>query len=212
MEINLCFSLIDKMLVFIFAASLIKGAIAQLVEQRTENPCVPGSNPGSTTLKTRKACGSFFCLFLNNATHYLVQFLVLLLAFLTLSVCMKKGTKIYSIIKGRCPHCHEGDFFLSHSYKLKTMGDVYENCSICKRSFSPEPGFYFGALYVSYALGCAFMISILVGIYILNVEMSLFEKCIAVCGPWFLLTPKMHALSKIIWANFFINYKSSDES
>ena len=28
-----------------------KGAIAQLVEQRTENPCVPGSIPGGTTLK-----------------------------------------------------------------------------------------------------------------------------------------------------------------
>ena len=27
------------------------GAIAQLVEQWTENPCVPGSNPGSTTMK-----------------------------------------------------------------------------------------------------------------------------------------------------------------
>jgi hypothetical protein len=27
------------------------GAIAQLVEQRTENPCVPGSNPGGTTQK-----------------------------------------------------------------------------------------------------------------------------------------------------------------
>jgi hypothetical protein len=27
------------------------GAIAQLVEQRTENPCVPGSIPGGTTLK-----------------------------------------------------------------------------------------------------------------------------------------------------------------
>jgi len=25
------------------------GTIAQLVEQRTENPCVPGSNPGGTT-------------------------------------------------------------------------------------------------------------------------------------------------------------------
>ena len=48
MEINLSFSLIDKMLVVIFAPSLL-GAIAQLVEQRTENPCVPGSNPGSTT-------------------------------------------------------------------------------------------------------------------------------------------------------------------
>ena len=28
------------------------GAIAQLVEHRTENPCVPGSNPGGTTKKT----------------------------------------------------------------------------------------------------------------------------------------------------------------
>ena len=27
------------------------GAIAQLVEHRTENPCVPGSNPGGTTKK-----------------------------------------------------------------------------------------------------------------------------------------------------------------
>ncbi len=27
------------------------GTLAQLVEQRTENPCVPGSIPGGTTLK-----------------------------------------------------------------------------------------------------------------------------------------------------------------
>ena len=34
----------------IFAPEIkIRGAIAQLVEQRTENPCVPGSIPGGTT-------------------------------------------------------------------------------------------------------------------------------------------------------------------
>ena len=44
-----------------------RGAIAQLVEQRTENPCVPGSIPGGTTernandLKTR-LLAFFFCL------------------------------------------------------------------------------------------------------------------------------------------------------
>ena len=32
--------------------SVDDGAIAQLVEQRTENPCVPGSIPGGTTQKT----------------------------------------------------------------------------------------------------------------------------------------------------------------
>ena len=35
---------------FIFAFRKA-GAIAQSVEQRTENPCVPGSIPGGTTLK-----------------------------------------------------------------------------------------------------------------------------------------------------------------
>ena len=30
------------------------GAIAQLVEQRTENPCVPGSIPGGTTTRNAK--------------------------------------------------------------------------------------------------------------------------------------------------------------
>ena len=35
------------------------GAIAQLVEQRTENPCVPGSIPGGTTKKTSEIPKSF---------------------------------------------------------------------------------------------------------------------------------------------------------
>ena len=35
--------------ILIFAPANEKGAIAQLVEQRTENPCVPGSIPGGTT-------------------------------------------------------------------------------------------------------------------------------------------------------------------
>ena len=33
----------------IFAIDLKRGTLAQLVEQRTENPCVPGSIPGGTT-------------------------------------------------------------------------------------------------------------------------------------------------------------------
>ena len=40
------------------------GAIAQLVEQRTENPCVPGSIPGGTTEKEEVeiSTSSFFCI------------------------------------------------------------------------------------------------------------------------------------------------------
>lgn len=33
----------------IYLHPLWRGTLAQLVEQRTENPCVPGSIPGGTT-------------------------------------------------------------------------------------------------------------------------------------------------------------------
>ena len=44
------------------------GVIAQLVEQRTENPCVPGSIPGDTTLKIRELqkCDSLFFVLKNG--------------------------------------------------------------------------------------------------------------------------------------------------
>ena len=35
----------------IYLHPLWRGILAQLVEQRTENPCVPGSIPGDTTFK-----------------------------------------------------------------------------------------------------------------------------------------------------------------
>ena len=37
------------------------GAIAQLVEQRTENPCVPGSIPGGTTENPDSKWSRDFC-------------------------------------------------------------------------------------------------------------------------------------------------------
>lgn len=45
------FALIEKH--FIFAPAIATGTLAQMVEQRTENPCVPGSIPGGTTIKTK---------------------------------------------------------------------------------------------------------------------------------------------------------------
>ena len=38
----------------IYLQPLRRGTLAQLVEQRTENPCVPGSIPGGTTLQIKQ--------------------------------------------------------------------------------------------------------------------------------------------------------------
>ena len=48
----------------------IVGAIAQLVEQRTENPCVPGSIPGGTTLLLKLNLRNKIQLFFVNFLIY----------------------------------------------------------------------------------------------------------------------------------------------
>ena len=40
------------------------GTLAQLVEQRTENPCVPGSIPGGTTFKNLEKIKLYWVFFL----------------------------------------------------------------------------------------------------------------------------------------------------
>ena len=57
-----------------FAADLekINGAIAQLVEQRTENPCVPGSIPGGTTKKTSIIRSLFCTIIISKVIHLYV--------------------------------------------------------------------------------------------------------------------------------------------
>ena len=53
-----------------FATAKTNGAIAQLVEQRTENPCVPGSIPGGTTQETPKyLIVKYFGVFLFSTKH-----------------------------------------------------------------------------------------------------------------------------------------------
>ncbi len=54
-------------------ATLKQGAIAQLVEQRTENPCVPGSIPGGTTQD--QACKDFFTGFFVSISSFLHLFI-----------------------------------------------------------------------------------------------------------------------------------------
>ena len=119
---------------------------------------------------------------------------------------MQKGTKAYSIFKFKCPYCHEGDFFNGHPYNLSKAGDTPEKCEVCDNKFSKEPGFYFGAMYVSYGLGVALFVAnyILISIFAPEAEYTVYLISIAITVIG--LGPLVYALSKIIWANMFFTY------
>src|SRR5258708_38371965 len=56
-----------------------------------------------------------------------------------------------AIGQGRCPHCREGFIFKYPFSRLRKFSEMNSTCSTCEANFEPEPGFYFGAMYVSYA-------------------------------------------------------------
>ena len=119
---------------------------------------------------------------------------------------VNKGSKLYSVLFFKCPACHEGDFFVSHPYDLTKAGDIYKSCSVCQTKFSKEPGFYYGAMYVSYAIAVGLSLSIYLLFNVFNYDISV-ELFLLVYSIFILLSsPLIYALSKIIWANIFIKF------
>ncbi|MDX2360265.1 MAG: DUF983 domain-containing protein [Crocinitomicaceae bacterium] len=106
----------------------------------------------------------------------------------------------------KCPRCQEGDFFKSNPYDLKKAGDIYTNCSHCDLKYSKEPGFYFGAMFVSYALAVALFVTIWVSMSLFAPQVSVWWQIGIIIGASIILSPYLYALSKIIWINFFIKY------
>ncbi len=117
-----------------------------------------------------------------------------------------KGTKLYSIFRMKCPQCHEGDFFVSHPYNFKHAGEVKEHCEVCGLKYSREPGFFYGAMYVSYALAVAVFVTLWTSMNLFFPWIESWAQIFIIIAVSLGLTPYLYALSKIIWANFFYKY------
>jgi uncharacterized protein (DUF983 family) len=124
-------------------------------------------------------------------------------------MALLKGSKLYSILHLKCPFCHEGEFFLSHPYDLKHAGDLHEACPICHRKYEKEPGFYYGAMFVSYAIGIAFSLACFGITWWIAPHLSIWGFMIVVVGLMVLAAPYLYALSKIMWANMFFSYQGA---
>ncbi|MBE7628548.1 DUF983 domain-containing protein [Tenacibaculum piscium] len=118
----------------------------------------------------------------------------------------KKGSKLYSIFNGKCPQCHEGDFF-KHKMTLNPskITQLHDNCPKCNLKYMMEPSFFFGAMYVNYGLAVALFVAIFI-ISKVFIGLTILQSFIAIVVVSLLLTPFTLRLSRIIWINIFISY------
>ncbi|MEM9052144.1 MAG: DUF983 domain-containing protein [Bacteroidota bacterium] len=126
-----------------------------------------------------------------------------------------KGTKIYSIFTFTCPRCQEGHLFNKKATYGSGFTELNKRCEVCDEDFEREPGFYFGAAYVSYALTVALWIALFAALTVFDaielISYDFFEDGLLyfILGIVLLivLLPALYRLSRAIWINFFVAFR-----
>lgn len=81
-----------------------------------------------------------------------------------------------------------------------------ENCPHCGQPFSPEPGFYFGATYVSYAIAVAYFVSGFALNY-LFFKAEFYTAFTVIAVGFLLLTPIVFRFSRAIYIHLLVGYR-----
>ncbi|WP_299364028.1 DUF983 domain-containing protein [Winogradskyella sp.] len=122
---------------------------------------------------------------------------------------IRKGMKLYSILFGACPKCHQESMYSEKNpYILSKTLKINDTCSHCGTRYRMEPSFFYGSMYVSYGVGIAFAVAAFVISYLI------FESSITIAFISIVLTlvcflPVIMRLSRNIWINLFMSYDKS---
>ncbi|WP_397445611.1 DUF983 domain-containing protein [Polaribacter sp. R77954] len=121
----------------------------------------------------------------------------------------KKGSKLFSIAKGKCPKCQEGDFFkYGFTFNPAKITKLHNNCSACNLKYMLEPSFFYGAMYINYGITVAISIFVFV-VTKLAFNFDLLESFLSVIVALIVLAPINLRLSRILWINMFVSYEKN---
>lgn len=94
--------------------------------------------------------------------------------------------------------------------ELKKPLAMYDQCTYCKQNFYPEPGFYFGAMFISYIIGSfLFLIPGLFVVFYFGWTPNQAMALIIFMGI-VLYLPLLRG-SRVLWIHFIMKYSPSKE-
>jgi uncharacterized protein (DUF983 family) len=66
-------------------------------------------------------------------------------------------SKTRAMIEMRCPQCRQGKMFKYPNWRIDKFDEMHDNCPVCGLHFEVEPGFWYGAMFVSYGFSIAIL-------------------------------------------------------
>ncbi|QKJ31160.1 DUF983 domain-containing protein [Mucilaginibacter mali] len=123
---------------------------------------------------------------------------------------MAETPKVWAMLHGKCPRCRRGDMFKGPMYSLRSAG-MRDVCPHCNLLFEIEPGYFYAAMYVSYAMNVAELVTLALGTWLLtgNMESPWLYLSVILSGC-LLLAPFNYRYSRILmlyWLSPKIHYQ-----
>jgi uncharacterized protein (DUF983 family) len=112
------------------------------------------------------------------------------------------------VLSTKCPNCRKESMFMYPTLNLIGMLKMHRKCPHCGQDFMPEPGFYFGAMYFSYAINVALMVFFGVASEVLFHPDSVLILLACVLIPPVLVAPWNFRISRAIMLYVFGGIKS----
>lgn len=117
---------------------------------------------------------------------------------------MEKRFFVLNALMKKCPRCQEGDLFIK-PFEISKPVNMPTNCPVCNQKYEPEPGFYYGAMFVSYIVSAFFFLSVM-GISLLIFKLSL-NAAMGVVLFFAAITYLFWLrFSRALWINIMVNY------
>ena len=76
-----------------------------------------------------------------------------------------------AIVHAKCPRCRKGDMFENSMYGFHSQ-KMHKTCPHCNLTYEREPGYFYVAMFVSYAMNVAEMVTVCVATSVLTGSMN----------------------------------------
>ncbi len=116
---------------------------------------------------------------------------------------MSQKGQLQAVLEGKCPKCRKGNMFPYPVYRLTKFHKMNDHCPHCGLRFEVEPGFFYGAMYVSYALSVGIFLTTVFFISLTVQDPSLQLYIGSVVLMALLLYPFNFRYSRILFEHIF---------
>ncbi len=113
---------------------------------------------------------------------------------------MPPESKLHAILNHKCPRCRKGKLFRYSLLRAPLKFSVTNtHCPVCDLRFEREPGFFFGAMYISYAFNVAILF--ITGFILFNIfdDPSLWIYVVTAPAVVLLLLPLIFRYSRTLY-------------